>query len=157
MQAVIKYPAFGQEAYWKRAEDQTRFCYITVQTPDGLSYRVKVTEGTPQWTAKAGDAIDIEIKDPPADGKSGFAYLAGQAPPMRKPGQTQGGGYNRPPAKTYTNEEVKKTADAAVAMFARVFVELTKELTKRSAEGITPEDVRNMTNTLGIELMKRLP
>jgi hypothetical protein len=156
MQAVIKYPAFGQEAYWKRADDQTRFCYITAQTPDGLSYRVKVTEGTPQWTAKAGDPIDIEIKDAPADGKAGFAYVAGQAPPMRKPG-TPPGGYNRPPAKTYTNEEVKKTADAAAGMFARIFVTLTKELETRGAQGITPEDVRNMTNTIGIELMKRLP
>ncbi len=157
MQAVIKYPSFGQESFWKRAEDQTRFCYITVTTPDGLSYRVKVTEGTPQWTAKAGESIDIEIKDAPADGKAGFAYVAGQAPPMRKPGAPHSSGYSRPPAKTYTNEEVKKTADAASAMFARVFVELTKQLEERGAVGVTPEDVHNMTNTIGIELMKRLP
>lgn len=114
MQAVIKYPAFGQEAYWKRAEDQTRFCYITVNTPDGLSYRVKVTEGTPQWTAKAGDAIDIEIKDPPADGKAGFAYVAGQAPAKKF---SNGQPYQRREFKRPTKEEAGAAADYITDLF----------------------------------------
>lgn len=114
MQAVIKYPAFGQEAYWKRADDQTRFCYITVQTPDGLSYRVKVTEGTPQWTAKAGDPIDIEIKDAPADGKAGFAYIAGQAP-AKKFGNSQP--YQRREFKRPTKEEAAAAADYITDLF----------------------------------------
>jgi hypothetical protein len=114
MKAVIKYPAFGQEAYWKRGDDQTRFCYVTVTTPDGLSYRVKVTEGTPQWTAKAGDAIDIEIKDAPADGKAGFAYVAGQAPP-KKFGNGQP--YQRREWKTPTPENAKEAADFTANLF----------------------------------------
>ena len=154
MQAVIKYPAFGQEAYWKLAEDQTRFCYITVQTPDGLSYRVKVTEGTPQWTAKAGDPIDIEIKDPPADGKAGFAYLAGQAPPMRKPGAS-GGNYT--PRKTYTAKEVGETAGLAARMSVYVFATIKEELQKKGVTDATSEDVRTMTNTVVMKLIERLP
>jgi len=154
MQAVIKYPAFGQEAYWKRAEDQTRFCYITVTTPDGLSYRVKVTEGTPQWTAKAGDAIDIEIKDAPADGKAGFAYVAGQAPPMRKPGSTGG---NYPPRKTYTAKEVGETAVMAARMSVYVFCTIKEELQKKGVTDASAEDVRTMTNTVVMKLIERLP
>lgn len=154
MQAVIKYPAFGQEAYWKRADDQTRFCYITVQTADGLSYRVKVTEGTPQWTAKAGDAIDIEIKDAPADGKAGFAYVAGQAPPMRKPG-TSGG--NFAPRKVYTAKEVGETAGVAARLAAYVYATVREELGKKGVTDASAEDVRAITNTLIIELVKRLP
>lgn len=116
MKATIKFPAFGQEAYWKRAEDQSQFCYITVQTPDGLAYRVKVTEGTPQWTAKAGDAIDIEIKDAPADGKAGFAYLAGQAPPMRK----AGGGFKPYERRKFTRP-TKEESGAAADYMADLF------------------------------------
>ena len=154
MQAIIKYPAAGQEAYWKRADDQTRFCYITVTTPDGLSYRVKVTEGTPQWTAKAGDQIDIEIKDAPSAGKAGFAYVAGQAPPMRKPGSTGG---NFAPRKTYTSKEVAETAGVAARLAAYVYANVRKELTEKGVTDASAEDVRAITNTLIIELVKRLP
>lgn len=154
MQAIIKYPSAGQEAYWKRADDQTRFCYITVTTPDGLSYRVKVTEGTPQWTAKAGDQIDIEIKDAPSAGKAGFAYVAGQAPPMRKPGSTGG---NFAPRKTYTAKQVGETAGVAARMAAYVYSSVRQELQKKGVTDASAEDVRAITNTLIIELVKRLP
>lgn len=126
-------------------------CQVIVEAT-GTKYDLFAIEGSPAWALKEGEEVEVEIKGPASEGRLAKVKLANVRPPY-----AGGGGYNRPPAKTYTNEEVKKTADAAAAMFARVFVELTKELTKRGAEGITPEDVRNMTNTIGIELMKRLP
>jgi hypothetical protein len=153
MKAKVKFPTAGNEAYWKKAEDGKVFAYITVTDGSGGDYRVKVVEGTPEFAAAVGAEIDIEIKDAPADGKPGFAYIAGQAP-QKKFG---GGGGNFAPRKTYTVAEVGKTAEIAARLAAHTYTTLRNALTEKGQHDATAEDVRTMTNTIIIELMKRLP
>ena len=153
MKAKVKYPTAGNEAYWKKGDDGKQFAYITVTDGSGGDYRVKAVEGTPQWSAAEGAEIDIEIKDAPADGKPGFAYISGQAP-QKKFG---GGGGNFAPRKEYTAKQVGETAVVAARLAAHTYTTLRNALTEKGQHDATAEDVRTMTNTIIIELMKRLP
>ena len=153
MKAVIKYGAPGSESFWKKGDDGKHSTFATVTGEDNNQYRVRFTEGTPQWTAMPGESVEIEVKDLPADGKPGYAFIAGQAP-QKKFG---GGGGNFAPRKTYTVEEVGKTAIIAARLAAHTYCTLHAALEEKGQTDSTAEDVRTMTNTIIIELMKRLP
>jgi hypothetical protein len=65
-----------------------------------------------------------------------------------------GGGFQR---KEYTAKQVGETAAVAARMAAYVYSTVRQELQKKGVTDASAEDVRAITNTLIIELVKRLP
>lgn len=152
MQATIKFPAAGQESYWQKGDDGKAVCRITVTGEDGKDYKVRIHEGTPEWTKGKGDTIAIELR---ANRQTGEQYAVLEGTPQA-PARSGGGG-NFAPRKTYTAKEVGETAGVASRLAAYVFASVREELQKKGVTDASAEDVRAITNTLIIELVKRLP
>jgi hypothetical protein len=153
MKATIKYPAAGQEAYWQKTDDGKTVCRITVTAEDGKDYKLRILEGSPEWTKVKGDALNIELR---TNKSTGDAYAVLEGTPQAGP-RFSGGGGNFAPRKTYTVEDVGKTAVVAARLAAHTYCTLRAALEEKGQQDATAEDVRTMTNTIIIELMKRLP
>lgn len=152
MKATIKFPAIGQESYWQRGDDGKAVCRITVTGEDGKDYKVRIQEGTPEWSKVKGDTISIELR---ANKSTGEQYAVLEGTPQSAP--RQGGGGSFAPRKTYTAKEVGETAGVAARLAAYVYATVRDELGKKGVTDASAEDVRAITNTLIIELVKRLP
>lgn len=151
MKAKVVFPAVGNESQWRpsKFDPAKRQCTIVVEA-GGKTYALYANEGTSAWTATKDAEIDVDVvSEPEQPGKHGFAKLAGLP--------RQGGGGNFAPRKTYTAKEVGETAGVAARLAAYVYATVRKELTEKGVTDASAEDVRAITNTLIIELVKRLP
>jgi hypothetical protein len=126
-------------------------CQVIVEA-NGTKYELFAIEGAPAWALKEGEEVEVEIKGPAAEGRLAKVKLATARPPF-----AGGGGYNRPPAKTYTAKEVGETANKAARMSVYVFCTIKEELQKKGVTDASAEDVRTMTNTVVMKLIERLP
>jgi hypothetical protein len=143
MKAKVLFPV--EEPAIKVWEGKRR-CDVIVQGEDGAKYTIFATEGTAAWSL----AKDAEVDITTFPDKPGKAKLT-----QNNTGSGFRGNYT--PRKEYTIEEVGKTAEIAARLAAHVFVSLRKALQEKGEGDVTAEDVRTMTNTLIIELVKRLP
>jgi hypothetical protein len=124
-------------------------CQVIVEA-NGTKYELFAVEGAPAWALKEGEEVDVEIKSPAADGRLAKVKISNNRPPFA-------GGYQRQPTKTYTAKEVGETAGVASRLAAYVFATVREELKNKGVTDASSEDVRAITNTLIIELVKRLP
>lgn len=116
MQATIKFPAAGNESWWKRDEEGKAFHKITVTGADGKDYKVRVTEGTPEWTMPAGAQIAIELR---TNRNSGEQYAVLEGTPQNQ-SRAGGGGYSRREWQTPTPAKAKEAADFTADLYKAV-------------------------------------
>lgn len=151
---ILTVPAVGNDANWRIGTSDwdkgKQTFWGVVGDAAGNEYSIPLQEGKAHWTSPAGTEIECEIAVPAQDGKRGRVKLVTE----RRSGGFGGGGYQR---KEYTAKQVGETAGVAARMAAYVYSSVRQELQKNGVTDASAEDVRAITNTLIIELVKRLP
>lgn len=107
MKATIIYPV---DEKLIREWQGKKVCTVIAQGEDGNRYEIFAIEGSPAWSLAKDTECDIEIKEPPANGKQGKAKLAGSG--------KFGSSYQRREYKTPTPELAAEAADFGAKMFA---------------------------------------
>ena len=110
MEATVKFPASENMANLRPSKNDPskKATYVTVEA-NGKRYNVYAVEGTDIFNAVAGAKVQIEVKDEPAEGRNGYAFIAGQKKPF---GQYAPREFKRP-----TPEKLKEMCDTQADIF----------------------------------------
>ena len=134
----VQFPVEDKEI---RTWNGKRVCDVIMKADNGMSYTLFSFEGDAAWNAKAGDEIEVDIKEEATASTRGKVTL----PRQNRPGG--GGGWRQKEAQKPNAEYAKERAQIAAATY-RYIAEHTATLTPAT----TSEDIRSMVNTILMDI-----
>ena len=138
MKATVKFPV--EESAVKMWNGK-RACDVIVTGEDNLTYVMWAVEGSPLWTVKEGDSIDIDVTEAASPTSRGKAKLTGQQ-------RSGGGGWGKPREAQKPNAEYAKERAAIAAATYRYIAEHTAKVQPAP----TSEDIRSIVNTILMDI-----